>query len=183
MDNSGLIGRPPPICPNQPTIWGPKYKSWDFFIKLTPFQFGFCTISIKNSNCSIFRPIGRTPIFKNGPQYGASNTYERGLQLHCRSYIIQGGQGGQGAWNLPHKFHLYLIFLQISFNCSMNQSGRPLVYFYIGCTLYVNQIFHYVNSYLLEINYIEIKGLFGALILSLTTNIPPFKNTQFGPLV
>ena len=72
--------------------YGPKVQELGFLlIKLTPIQFGFCTIYY----CKIFKlvhlwPIGRPPIFQNGLQYGAPNTYERGLQQNCWSQISKG---------------------------------------------------------------------------------------------
>ena len=102
LDNSGPIGRPP-IFQNGPQ--NVTLNTWvgNFFIKQTPFEFGFCVRKswkiFKSVHCGpIGRPLNMSQMAPNTP-----NTYERLLVIN-----ITGG-----AWNLPHKFHLYLIFIPL----------------------------------------------------------------------
>ena len=61
-----------------------------FFIKRTPFEFGFCVESsskfFKSDDCG---PIGRPPQYvQNGPQYGAQNTRVGIFLLNCPPFNL-----------------------------------------------------------------------------------------------
>ena len=80
LDNSGPIGRPPNMSETAHNIGPKNTRVGIFFTKLNPFQFGFCTIDQRKIfKIGPFWADWQTPYFSNGPQYGAPNTYLRGL--------------------------------------------------------------------------------------------------------
>ena len=86
----GHIGRPQfflqtPICSKWWAIWVPKYMSSPFFHKTDPLKLVFCVKIYHNYSTKC------------------------GYHVDVLIYNCQNEQQSQGAWNLPNKFHLYLI--------------------------------------------------------------------------
>ena len=72
----GPVGRHPHLSKTARIVGPQIHELAHFFIKQTPSEFWFCVIKswkiFKSANSG---PIGRPPIFQNGPQNGASNTW------------------------------------------------------------------------------------------------------------
>ena len=72
----GPVGRHPHLSKTARIVGPQIHELAHFFIKQTPSEFWFCVKKswkfFKSANSG---PIGRPPIFQNGPQNGASNTW------------------------------------------------------------------------------------------------------------
>ena len=95
---------PPQYVQNGPQYGAQNTRVGNFFHKTDPFLILIlCEKKLKIFQIGPLRADWQTPEYvPNGPQYS--------------KYIwkIAGHKYHKGAWNLPHKFHLYLILLKSS---------------------------------------------------------------------